>query len=710
MIAHFDHDKEQEPHLLKEHIEEMLDSIKKYSLPTDIYFIAVVCALLHDVGKKSLAFQAYVRNPNGKRGSVKHAIGGAFAIKQQSNNLLPMAKELSRFAQLIIAGHHTGLLDFGRYLDDKYTNMPKELEGIEVLAGNEVTKVLGLFTRVSIEEFERILGLGEEGQIYYATLTRFAMSAMVDADWLSTEAYFSKELAEKRRYEAPAFNTFRDKMTEYCVNQFVGSIGELSEVKKALQKQAKKKGECEQSFYTLHAPTGAGKTIAGLEFALSHAIKHGKRRIIAALPLTNLTEEMSAIYKDIFGEEHVVENHSNALVDGEYDDSSIRIASENWDRPFIVTTTNQLMESLFHNKPMKVRKLHRLYGSVIILDEYHKLPLHVLRPILKQLDILQKHFDVTVLMMSATPFALAESKVIQSFKLINKPQEIANRDEIFEKVPKRVVYKWLKSKETIESLAGKIALESSVLAIMNTRKEAQQLYRALKETNHSFERIYHLSTTMCSDHRKRTLNAIKADLGKRPIAVVSTSVLEAGIDISFPTVYRMLAPLDAIAQAAGRCNRYGDLKKGIVILFELENSMRVELAYKQGIDMTRNFLQKEGVEGLDNVGLFIRYFKRAFSDDSNNLDKYEITNAKWLAFKTVAKEFKMIEDERFGVVCPSYEHIENGLLSEKRSRAWWRKIHPYTVSLGPFDKDKFIEKDGFRILIVPYDKELGVIL
>lgn len=712
MIAHFDHDKEQEPHLLDEHTGEMIKSLKQFSLPWDIYFMAVVCVILHDVGKKSLAFQAYVQDPNGKRGAVKHAIGGAYVLNLQSNQLSLTAQKISHFAQLIIAGHHTYLLNQGDYLDDKYKEMPKELEGIETLAAYEVAEVLQLFNELPIEKFERMIKISEENQIYFATLTRFAMSAMVDADWLSTEGYFSKERAEKRVYEAPSFELFQKKLENYYGKaKFPNSTIELSEVKKILQQRAKEKGKDKHSFYTLHAPTGAGKTLAGLEFALSHAIKHRKRRIITALPLTNLTEEMSTLYREVFGKKHVVEDHSNALVEEKDDDSSRTLAAENWNRSFVVTTTNQLMESLFHNRPMKVRKLHRLYGSIIILDEYHKLPFHVLRPILKQLDILQEYFDVTVVMMSATPFALIESKVIKAFKLIHEPRKIVNREETFKQVPQRVTYKWLKKKVTIENLAEKIALESTVLTIMNTRKEAQQLFLALKKTDHSFGKIYHLSTTMCSDHRKRTLDDIKDDLEKkRRIAVVSTSVLEAGIDISFPVVYRMLAPLDAIAQAAGRCNRYGGPEKGLVVLFELENSIKVELAYRQGIDMTRNLLQTEGVEGLGNVELFIRYFKKAFSNDTYNLDKYEVTNAKWLAFETIAKEFKMIEDEQFGVVCPSYEHFEEGLLLEKKSRAWWRKVHPFTVSLSSYNRDKFEEKDGLRMLKVPYDKELGVIL
>ncbi len=710
-IAHFDHKNKKEPHLLDEHKEETRTMAKVFASSFDPYFLTETSSILHDAGKKNEPYQIYVQDPNGIRGSVKHSIGGAYALMKQTDALPPIAKALSYFVQHIIAGHHSGLYDFGKELNDKYRSMPKELEYIESLAQQEVEEAIALLKRAPTNKLECLNALGEEAEIYFATLVRFAMSAMVDADWLSTEAYFSKERAVKREYDAPSLSVFQEVLDEYCQNEFEITTGELSEVKKSLQCLARKKGKEKHSFFTLHAPTGSGKTIAALQFALAHAIKHKKRRIITALPLTNLTEELSTLYRKVFGKEHVVEDHSNALIDAGHADSSVRLAAENWDRPFVVSTTVQLFESLFHNKPMKVRKLHRLYGSIIILDEYHKLPLHVLRPILKQLDILQKYFDVTVLMMSATPYALAESRVIEGFTLLTKPLEITDRPAIFEKIPKRVLFKWLQQRETIESITGKIALESTVLTIVNTRKEAQKMFLALKKTKHSFEKIYHLSTTMCSDHRRRTLIAIREDLtNKRKIAVVSTSVLEAGIDIDFPTVYRMLAPLDAIVQAAGRCNRYGKPEKGIVVIFELENSIKVEMAYEQGITTTKSFLQEKGVDALYDSELFVHYFKRTFSNDRDDLDRYNIKAGKWLSFRIIAREFEIIEDERLVILCTTYRYFDEKLLKKGHSRAWWRKIQPFTVSLSKQEQHKFMQKDDVRILTAGYDDELGVIL
>lgn len=708
MIAHFDHKKNQPPHLLEEHKEEMLTYMKEFSLSFDNYSLTEVTILLHDVGKKSTPYQLYVQDPNGKRGTVQHALGGAYVLFKRHTELLPATQVISSLAQLIIAGHHSGLLDVGKGLKDRYDNLPEELKNIETLARNEGAEAIALLKEASTGQLKKVSATGEEGVIYIATLARFSMSALVDADWLSTEAYFSAERAENRKYEAPSFRSFQQMLDEYCEEEFKDATGHLSQVKRSLQMEAKSAGNQKHSFFTLHAPTGTGKSIAALQFALSHANEHRKRRIITALPLMNLTEEMGQLYRDIFGEAHVVEDHSSIVEEARHDDSSIRLAAENWNRPFVVTTTVQLFESLFHHKPMKVRKLHRLYGSIIILDEYHKLPLHVLRPILKQLDILQKYFDVTVVMMSATPFALSESREIQLFDLLRQPLEITDRTKIFSQMPKRVNYKWLREKETIESIAEKIVQTSSVLTIVNTRKEAQLLFKTLKKTNHTFDKIYHLSTTMCAHHRQKTLKAIKEDLGKRRIAVVSTSVLEAGIDISFPVIYRMLAPLDSIIQTAGRSNRYGGPTRGLVVLFELESSMKVESSYGQGIEITRHLLREKGVEALDTVELFVGFYKKTFSQ--TELDKYSIENAKWHAFRTIGEQFRMIEDTRQSVVCTTYKEFDDRLLQAEHSRAWWRDIQPYTVPLSNHEQVKVRLENEVRFLESAYDDEMGVVL
>lgn len=719
-IAHYDHKNERTPHYLHEHVEEMLTYLKQFSLPEPVYQLAKISIILHDLGKKTLQFQSYVQDPKGKKGKVKHSVGGAYALYQNTERLSSVGQMLAKFVQLIVAGHHTKLKGCADRIENLYTKFPKELQNIEELSKKEVDEVVKLFESFPSEEIENLFRATDDIEsrfIYLATFTRLAMSVMVDTDWLSTEKYFSEKLAEKRAYEAPSFSAFDHSLQDYYANKkFPDSTEQLNKLKVTFQQQAAKMGKHHHSFYTLHAPTGAGKTIAAIKFAIAHAKEHKKRRIITVLPLMNLTEEMSTIYQEIFGEEHVVEDHSDALVDPEEEKTSIQLAVNNWDRPFIVTTTNQLMESLFHNRPMKLRKLHRLYGSVIIIDEYHKLPFHVLRPILKQLDILQTYFNVTVIMMSATPFSIVESKTIQKMKLKHSPIEIVDWQTMFHQMPKRVTYEWLPEKQTMQNLARKIAQESTVLTIVNTRREAQKLFLNLKKTNHSFENVYHLSTTMCSEHRKLTLEKIQQDLkNQKRIAVISTSVLEAGIDVSFPVVFRMLAPLDAIIQAAGRCNRYaaphGKVKQGRIVIFELQNPAKVEVSYQRAIETTRTTIKDDSSLELGGIEQFNLYFKKILSSETSGLDKYNITGDNWIKFDEVASNFQMIEDMRIGVICDAYEGFQQTWLYEKPTRAWWKKMQPYLVSLSKPEVEKKSQiKKEVRILKAPYDEELGVIL
>lgn len=709
-IAHYDHNNTKEPHSLDDHVKEMRKMINSFNLTFDSYHLTEASAILHDLGKKCKRFQKYVLNPHGKRGSVKHAVGGAYALSRKNEQVSHEKRFLMEMVQLIVAGHHTGLADYDKCFFDRLNALPPELEGIECLGVEEVEEVL---TLLDSSPLSQVLEIGDqESQSYYlATLVRFAMSALVDADYLSTEAYFSNNRKQMRSYEAPSFSQFLRSLQQYINKSFVsGKRGILNDIKKNIQKKARQAGKQRHSFYTLHAPTGTGKTIAALEFAVNHAKAHGKSRIITALPLMNLTEEISEIYRKIFGEQHVIEDHSNLPL-SRIEESPIRLATENYDRKFIVTTTVQLFESLFHNYPTKLRKLHRLTDSIIILDEYHKLPYHLLEPILRQLDILQKYFNVTVLMMSATPFPFYESKGIREMNLINLPIEITDDQKLFAQVPSRLKFERREKPLNLDQLAKHLLKEKAVLAIVNTRKEAQQLHHALVNKDHAFENVYHVSTTMCSTHRDRVLKEVKRQRdpeNPRPIAVISTGILEAGIDISFPVIYRMIAPLEAIVQAAGRCNRYGEIEQGRVVLFENIEKNPVNFVYEAGIGHTKYLLETKGLETFSEPHSFKIYYKRIFGGDSD-LNQLDINAQKNLCFKSISDSFKMIEDKRISVVCTAFKGFKQEWLTEKKTRLWWHKIQPYTIPLTPSSSNYKIVND-INIYQGTYDDNYGVIL
>lgn len=708
-ISHLNHEKESDPHYLADHVNEMLELVEGFSLEFDRYGMTKASVLLHDVGKKSMVFQRYIMNEHQKRGAVQHAIGGAYALHQKDKDLSERTRVFSNLVQLIVASHHTGLANFDKRFFDKMKALPSELSQINNLAVGEVNSALALLDDKAIKEvFEQSDG---KLPLYISILVRFVMSALVDADYLSTEAYFSKKKSTLRQYDSLPFKHFQellDKYVEYTIAKTDKNT--LNDLRRLVQQKALYAGKENHSFYTLHAPTGTGKTIASLKFAIQHAIKFNKKRIITVLPLINLTEEVSSIYREIFGKSHVVEDHSSTTIT-DVDDGQMRLVAENWDRKFVVSTTVQLFESLFHHRPMKLRKLHRIANSVLIIDEYHQLPHHVLKPIFQVLDILQTHFNVTVLFISATPFPLLESKKIKNMNLIQPPKDIVNYESLFTQVPKRVKYEWEKVPLSLTKLASLITKEQSVLVIVNTRKEAQQLYRELLSKDHSFDQIYHLSTTLCSYHRNKVIQEIKFNRSQsnkqKRIAVISTSIMEAGIDISFPTVYRMIAPLDSIVQAAGRCNRNHEANNGRVVLFENTQSTKVNDLFASGINQVKYLIKEKGLQDFTKLDSFVTYYKRMLH--TSDLNKYEIDASNCLLFRDVSKSFKMIEDNRLSVLCPTAPGFDKNWLKETPNRDWWEKVQSFTVAV-PRNSQMYKFKNGIAIWKGSYDDNLGITL
>lgn len=702
-IAHYDQLRPDSPHCLQSHHEAVRAFVRSYAVKFDELGIAEASGLMHDVGKKSEHFQLYVRNPRGRRGSVPHALSGAFALELMKSSLSSERELLVLLVQHLIAGHHRGLHDFDEKLFALDASLRQRYLHIGSRSQEEAALALSLLKDEAIHRYAN--EFPETLPWYLSTLLRFAMSALVDADWLDTERYFSPSRYEMRHYVAPSFTTFHKAFLQYKEEVLFKKIDSLQPLKIAVQQAAQEAGIQSHSFFTLHAPTGTGKTIASLEFALAHAIKFNKSRIITALPLTHLTEETSSLYRTIFGQDHVIEDHSNLEPTSSY--SPIRHAVERWSGSFVVTTSVKLFQSLFHYRPSRLRKLHRIANSIIIIDEYHKIPLHVLQPILQQLDILQRDFHVTVLFMSATPFPLTTAQSIQSLQLQHQPIEIVDPQLLIKDLPPRISYEWLSEPINDDKLINRICQEvSPTLLIVNTRKEAQRLFLMLKNSSHSFESIYHLSTTMCGEHRHDVLRKIKEDIVKHKyIAIVSTSVLEAGIDISVPVLYRMVAPLDAIVQAAGRCNRYGKDGVGRVVLFELSNSSSVAPLYEAGIAQTKWLLQEKGVERFTEIESFETYYKRIFK--TATLNKYGINADTVMQFETIGKTFRLIEDERITVVCISAPGFNEDDFKATPSIEWWKKVQPFMVDLSPTDSRIQFE-DEVPVYKGQYDATIGI--
>lgn len=714
-IAHTSPNKNFPPHWLSDHTDEVVKIAVEFAEDFDPFFITRVGALMHDQGKKSDEFQAYIQSVWKVRGSVKHALGGAIALMEINDERIdPLIMAL---ICLIVMGHHAGLPNITE-IDSKLREAPKELKEIGVRVREQQKEAAEILSKNTASSFKHLETITININWYFSVITRLCFSALVDADWLDTERYFNPEKSKIREYQAPDITFFLEKLKDYMTGLEEQAKknrlnAELMALRKQIYVESGRVALIKGNFYALIAPTGGGKTLAALSFALEHAKEFNKRRVIFALPLVNVTEQTSAIYRTIFDDEHVIEHHSQAVAeDLSEDENTNRMATENWDGFLIVTTTVQLFESLFSNRPAQSRKLHRIANSIIVLDEYQKIPLHVLKPIFNMLKVLQEKFGVTVLLMSATPLALEESKALKD---IGKPIPVLEDfRNVFERM-QRVDYSIIEQPLEIVDLVDRMKNHDTVLCIVNTRKDAQRIFEAMKD-NKRWDKVYHLSTTMCSDHRLETIQEIKENLLKKQfIAVIATSLLEAGVDLSFSAVFRMFAPLDSIIQAAGRANRNWEDEKGQVFIFDLVDGRSAGELYTQSTLQTRQLLHEVGITALHDPTVCIQYFRKVYRNVGvEGLDRHQIIENPY-NFRMVANNFKMIpDDDSVSVLCKTYgigkkSSFIQEFEADQTSRAWFRIMQPFTITLRLKEvKTRKMElKNGFYIWDGMYDPQIG---
>lgn len=519
----------------------------------------------HDIGKYSEEFQN--RLLGGKK--VDHATAGALECAKAGESLMACC----------VVGHHGGLPDFG--------NPRTDYAGAPTCAGR--------------------LKKGKDGGIpachWHGTLpepgkppdfqdpftlslwTRMLYSCLVDADYLDTEAFMTANGAE--RAGCDDLPTLLERLKTHIQPWFPAKT-ELNRKRCEILNQCLAAAAKPRGVFSLTVPTGGGKTVSSLAFALKHAVENGLNRVIYVVPYTSIIEQNAAVFRSILGENNVIEHHSGVWTDdGEETNQSNRhqrLASENWDAPVIVTTAVQFFESLYSNRPSQCRKLHNIANSVIIFDEAQMLPASRLKPCVGAMANLAAHFRATVVLCTATQPVLSD--LFRAFCPELKMEEICPQVEDSFQAFRRVTFR---SGGTLsdEVLASELSRQNQALCIVNTRKAAQRLYELLPP-----EGSYHLSTLMYPAHRKAVLHTIRSRL-KQGLAcrVVSTSLIEAGVDVDFPAVYREIAGLDSIAQAAGRCNREGNraADESIVTYFEAETP--VPILQKVNICAAREALQ-----------------------------------------------------------------------------------------------------------------------
>lgn len=616
----------------------------------------------HDIGKCSDEFQK--RLMGGPK--VDHATAGA----------LECAKAGEDLAACCVVGHHGGLPNFGNPRVD-YPGAPSCVGRLKKGMNGGIPACYWTGTLPKPGKLPAF-----RDRFTVSLWTRMLYSCLVDADYLDTEAFMQEQPQNRGGYDT--IPVLFDRLNTYIKQNFHGDT-ELNRNRSAILSQCLDAGSQPRGVYSLTVPTGGGKTVSSLAFALKHAVENGLDRVIYVIPYTSIIEQNAAVFRRILGENNVVEHHSGVTFDDEEETNERnlfqRLASENWDAPVIVTTAVQFFESLYANRPSQCRKLHNMANSVIIFDEAQMIPTCHLLPCVGAVANLIFHFRATAVLCTATQPVLED--LFRRFCPELRVKELCPQVKENYQVFRRVTYRD-SGKLSDEELAEELRQKNQVLCIVNTRRQAQRIYALLPQ-----EGRYHLSTLMYPAHRKATLDIVRQRLqGGKPCRVVSTSLIEAGVDVDFPAVYREIAGLDSIAQAAGRCNREGkrEADRSVVTYFRGESPVPI----LQRINIQAATEALRGNRDPGNLETMQRYFTALRSLIGDGMDKTNAVKALrdglsgcLLPFETVAKNFHLIDQETCTVYIPIGEGADicQLLLAGNASRGDYRRAGQYSVSV-----------------------------
>ncbi len=661
----------------------------------------------HDLGKYQDAFQEYIREKTGFEKENAHVEQGTNRVTHSTAGAIHAVEKLGpvfgHILAYLISGHHAGLPDWdGGQGSLKYRLGEGEPEYKNSLRNQIPEDILDGALPALPAVAKSVHGI--------ALWIRMLFSSLVDADFLDTEAYMSPEKAALRASAGSLKNLKLVFDTAMRSLEKTASQTDLNKVRTDIRQSCINAASWSPGMFSLTVPTGGGKTLSSLAFALEHAVLHKKKRIIYAIPFTSIIEQTAKVFADILGSEHVLEHHSNLDTDESAETGKSRLAAENWDSPLIVTTNVQLFESLFASRTSKCRKLHNLVDSIIILDEAQQLPRDFHKPITDVMNQLSEHFGVTWLLCTATQPVLDEQRdaldrvILQGVsnvrEVIADPHSLAaqlRRVEIQMPDPSLNPLSWTEISE-------QVAKEQCVLVIVNTRKNARVLSDLLPDKDNNL----HLSANMCAEHRTEVLREIRqrlkarSDGDPRPLRVVSTQLIEAGVDVDFPVVYRAIAGLDSIAQAAGRCNREGKLPRhGKVIVFRPETSVPAGFL-RQGAETTLSLLRGKLIEDPLDPASFSLYFTHM--NTQGDRDRHKISDLLTagkpthdaplaLSFRTAAAKFRLIDDSGVSLIVPFKSNAQSDTpielwlkLLERDGSAKWihRKLQRYSITVPEY--------------------------
>jgi CRISPR-associated endonuclease/helicase Cas3 len=657
--------------------------------------------LLHDAGKAGCSWQqrllARERAGRGRVGGRHWELGAK------------LLADVADVGAMAVMGHHGGL-----------TSLAPLRDVLTVVTEDEADAEAGFF---AVVPEARDVATGPEllphawtdDPLVLDVGLRMAFSALVDADYLDTAAHFAGEPPPGlpgsvewaplvKRFEIERARLLSERVTKQGASP-------IDQERSALYDRVVAQAGSPSGIYRLPAPTGSGKTITAVGFAVHHAVVHHKSRVIMAVPFTTITEQNAAVYRRLLGKDAVLEHHSQVDYDHHENDHRARLAAENWDAPVVVTTTVQLFDSLFGRRPARSRKLHRLANAVIVLDEVQALPSTLLAPILTALRVLTEHFGATVLLTSATQPVFQELgawRDVPVVDLVPRPDAVG----LFRRLA-RVRYEWrVDPKPTLAQVAAWVRGERQALVVVNTVDHAARLYGLLAEGDDAPAVVWHLSTRMVPAHRRDVLATTSRLLrAGQPVVVVSTQLIEAGVDIDFPVVFRAIAPAESLQQAAGRANREGTRPEGgRVVIFDAADAV-VPRFYRTAVESTRLFFgpgarsaDPDDLEALD------RYYRHLYATTGaencrrahtiqrhrTELDFVSVAEGPLSDPQAAARDphlaFRMIDEDTVPVVVTTYQSpgrepdpvaqwVEELADPDRRSAAVFRRLRPYSMTL-----------------------------
>lgn len=680
---------------VKEHSENVADLCRQYAIP-ELKDVMYIMGILHDIGKYQMNFQQRI---DGKNIQVEHSTCGALAAQEMYPDAIGL------MIAYCIAGHHSGIPD-GGYKNDTpdmatlYGRTKRSFEDFRIY--KEELMMPSLKWEELREFFLRDCMRDQELFVdKFAFLTRYSFSCLTDADSIDTARFCS---GEQMKPLSADFSACLGKVNE-TLNSFVCTTS-LQKTRAFLQKQVFEKADQDAEIYLMNMPTGSGKTLASMKFALERVIHSGKRRIIYIIPYNSIIDQTMQVFEELFGEDAEILRHQSTFSyeEEDYEEDfrkAAKSAAENWDvNSIIVTTAAQFFESIYANRRGKLRKLHNMADSVLIFDEAHLMPQNYLQPCLRAISYITRYLNSEAVFLTATmpDFSqLLQQYVWEDSKIINLLDDTSKFSEF-----QKCNYQYLGEKSAEEILKKSIVYPSSLI-IVNKRQTAKKLFQECGGKK------YHLSTYMTSVDRKRVITEIREELREleedfpdyeevpenRRITIISTSLIEAGVDLDVYTVFRELSGLDSILQAGGRCNREGKRKKADVYVFDFRDENKTAQDVKSNI--TKGLLSK--FENISCSECIREYYSRLFFMKREEIQKHTISNncrdISHIPFAAYAEEFEIIDSRTIPLVIPQDDksrEIIDTLKYTGGSVAAGRKLQKYACSVYQKELDDLIRQ------------------